>query len=239
MPNAADQGLTLYGRRGERKYLNQAERQRAIEAFGALEPKKALFALILAWTGARVSEVLDLRAHSFQVEACCVSIRTLKRRRPAVREVPLPQELMESLDRHFGLRDMQRNPHAAEQRLWLFRRETAWRFIRRATMGTGVVGVAGCPRGLRHAFAVGALQAGVPLNVVQRWLGHARMSTTSIYADVSGPEEQEFAVRFWRASGTDGQWRRWSSRVRRAWLNMVRRVEIALQLGARPRPGAS
>jgi integrase len=50
----------------------------------------------------------------------------------------------------------------------------AWRFIRRATIGTGVVGVAGRPRGLRHAFAVGALQAGVPLNVVQRWLGHAR-----------------------------------------------------------------
>jgi site-specific recombinase XerD len=59
------------------------------------------------------------------------------------------------------------------------RRIGAWRFMRRATMGTGVVGVAGRPRGLRHAFAVGALQAGVPLNVVQRWLGHARMSTTS------------------------------------------------------------
>jgi integrase len=137
---------------------------------------------------------------------------------------------MESLDRHFGLRDMQRNPCAAEQRLWLFRRETAWRFIRRATMGTGVVGVAGFPRGLRHAFAVGALQAGVPLNVVQRWLGHARMSTTSIYADVSGPEEQEFAVRFWRTGRPRGLYA-WIRHFHGAWSSVLASMGSFLRLG--------
>jgi hypothetical protein len=50
MRNAADRGLNLHDGRGERKYLNQAERQRVIEAFGRLEPEKALFALTLAWT---------------------------------------------------------------------------------------------------------------------------------------------------------------------------------------------
>jgi hypothetical protein len=70
---------------------------------------------------------------------------------------------------------------------------------------------------LRHAFAAGALQAGVPLNVVQRWFGHARMSTTSIYADVPGLEERELAVRFWRASRSDGRWRRWIVRLRYGW----------------------
>jgi site-specific recombinase XerD len=38
------------------------------------------------------------------------------------------------------------------------------------------------PKALRHAFAVEAGQKGVPLNVVQRWLGHARIETTAIYA---------------------------------------------------------
>ncbi|MCP1839127.1 site-specific recombinase XerD [Bradyrhizobium sp. USDA 4524] len=44
-----------------------------------------------------------------------------------------------------------------------------------------IVGRAACPRGLRHSFGVGTLQAGVPLNRVQSWLGHSRMSTTAIY----------------------------------------------------------
>jgi hypothetical protein len=60
-----------------------------------------------------------------------------------------------------------------------------------------VIGRAACPRGLRHSFGVGTLQAGVPLSLVQRWLGHAQMRTTAIYADVSGPEERSFAERFW------------------------------------------
>jgi integrase/recombinase XerD len=59
-----------------------------------------------------------------------------------------------------------------------------------------VVGKVACPRGLRHAFGVGSLQAGVPLNLVQRWLGHARISTTAICAAASGPEEIGFANRF-------------------------------------------
>ena len=59
---------------------------------------------------------------------------------------------------------------------------------------------AACPRGLRHAFGVGTLQAGVPLNLTKRWLGHARISTTAIYAAACGPEEQAMAARFWRAN---------------------------------------
>ena len=71
--------------------------QRALAEMKMLAPKRALFALTLAWTGARVSEVLDLRAYSFQIERGIVAIRTLKRRRPCVREVPIPPELMAAL----------------------------------------------------------------------------------------------------------------------------------------------
>jgi site-specific recombinase XerD len=35
---------------------------------------------------------------------------------------------------------------------------------------------------------------------VQRWLGHARISTTAIYADACGPEEAAFARKFWNAA---------------------------------------
>ena len=67
--------------------------------------------------------------------------------------------------------------------------------------GAGIVGRHACPRGLRHGFGVGTLQAGVPLTLVQRWLGHARLTTTAIYAEVSGPEERGFADGYFRWSG--------------------------------------
>lgn len=51
------------------------------------------------------------------------------------------------------------------------------------------------PKGLRHGFGVAAVQAGIPLNMVQKWLGHAQLSTTAIYADAVGAEEQAIAER--------------------------------------------
>lgn len=53
------------------------------------------------------------------------------------------------------------------------------------------------PKALRHAFAVEAGQKGIPLNIVQRWLGHARIETTAIYASAIGDEERNLARRAW------------------------------------------
>jgi integrase/recombinase XerD len=200
-PPGYAQDFGLYAPNGARKYLNRAERQRVLAAVAALKPDEALFALTLAWTGARVSEVLALTALSFQVESGTVAIQTLKRRRHHMREVPLPPELMAALDRYFGLSNRRRDPRAADHRPWPWHRVTAWRIIKKVMRLSGVVGRQASPRGLRHAFGVGSLQAGVPLNLVQRWLGHARISTTAIYADVVGPEEWLFAKQFWSARG--------------------------------------
>ena len=184
---------------GGRKYLNQAERHRALTAMGQLEVHSALFALTLAWTGARVSEVLALTPRAFQIERSLIAIETLKRRRWCVREVPVPPELMHALAQHFTLAEAQRDQNRSGARLWPMSRVTAWRIVKTVMRAAGVTGPSACPKGLRHAFGVGALQAGVPITLVQRWLGHARLSTTAIYVDASGPEEAAFAQRFWTA----------------------------------------
>ena len=47
--------------------------------------------------------------------------------------------------------------------------------------------------GLGHSFGID----GVPLNLVQKWLGHAQLTTTAIYANAVGAEEQDIARRMW------------------------------------------
>ena len=197
--NGARDSGSLYDRAGRRKYLNVTERSHALRAMQNLPPEKALFALTLAWTGARVSEVLALTPASFQVDQQLVTIRTLKRRCFAIREVPIPATLMAALESEFGLINLQQKADTAGKLLWRWHRSTAWRLVKSVTRTARISGPQSSPRGFRHGFGIGALRAKVPLNLVQRWLGHARMSTTAIYADASGPEELEFAARFWQS----------------------------------------
>ena len=58
-------------------------------------------------------------------------------------------------------------------------------------------GLQASPKGLRHGFGVHAVQSGVPLNLVQKWLGHAQLSTTAIYTNAVGPEEYAIAEKMW------------------------------------------
>jgi integrase/recombinase XerD len=107
--------------------------------------------------------------------------------------------LMTALDRHFDLRALQHDPDAAHQRLWSCSRVTAWRFVKGASESRRLWS----PRLSRAAFvmvlASPTLQASVPLNLVQRSMGHERLSSTAIYTSVCGNEETAFAARFWDA----------------------------------------
>jgi integrase len=187
---------SLYASTSGRKYLNRDERLRVLHAIEELRPEQALFVRTVAWTGARVSEVLGLTAGSFQVGSAVVAIKTLKRRRHCVRELPIPPALMKALDKHFGISRAQRCGEDGHP-LWPWCRSTGWRIVKTAMNRSGIRGRQACPRGMRHGFGVGVLQAGVPLTLAQKWLGHARLSTTAIYAAACGPEEREFAAQYW------------------------------------------
>jgi site-specific recombinase XerD len=52
---------------------------------------------------------------------------------------------------------------------------------------------------LPHAHALGLAREGVPLNIVQRQLGHANLGTTSIYLQGIDPEEIIATVHMRRA----------------------------------------
>lgn len=191
--------MSLYASEGGRKYLNSTECRRFIRALDAAPAPTRLFCILLFWSGSRISEALALTADSFDLDDGIVMIETLKRRRRGViRHVPLPNSVLHELDRAFRLRGRQRAKHLANERLWLWSRATAWRRVKQIMSTAGITGPAAMPKGLRHAFGVAAFRASVPPHLVQRWLGHASLETTTIYGDVVGKEEQEFAARIWR-----------------------------------------
>jgi integrase/recombinase XerD len=196
---------SLFGPSGNRKYLNAAERHRFFESAEALPPADRLFCLVLAFSGARISEVLALTPAAIDIESGVAGIQTLKRRkRGVIRQVPLPPDLLGDLDRFFSLAEMQRDPDLSSMRLWTCSRTTAWRHVKAAMAAAGIAGTPAMPKGLRHSFGVHAFQSNVPPHLVQRWLGHASLRTTAIYADVLGPEERAFAARMWLGSLASG-----------------------------------
>jgi integrase/recombinase XerD len=192
-------GGSLFAQSGSRKYLNAAERRRFLESAQQLPPIVRSFCLTLAWSGGRISEILALTPVAIDLETGVANVHTLKRRRHGiVRQVPLPQIVLDELDSVFKLRIAQRDPKRATARLWRWSRTTAWRYVKAVMVTARITGTPAMPKGLRHGFGVKAFQSNVPPHLVQRWLGHASLKTTAVYGDVIGPDERAFADRMWR-----------------------------------------
>ena len=204
MRERPDESGSLFGQSGNRKYLNAAEWRRFLESVQSLPPDERLFCLTLAWTGARISETLSLTPAAIDLESGVANINTLKRRkRIVIRQVPLPDDILRELDRVYQLRHRQRDIQLALDRLWHWSRTTAWRRVKKVMATAGIAGLPAMPKGLRHAFGVKAFQSNIPPHLVQRWLGHASLRTTSIYGDVIGPDERAFAARLWTEAAKD------------------------------------
>lgn len=183
----------MFDRAGNRKYLNWPER----EAFLAVvqretDARRIAFCLTLFYTGCRISEALQLTVERIDVTEQALVFETLKRRkRGQYRSVPIPEPLI------VRLRELTAC-HSTGQRLWPYSRTTAYRLIKRKMDAAGITGVKGTPKGLRHSFAIACISRNVPLTIVKKWLGHARLETTTIYLEVSGAEERELAKRLWK-----------------------------------------
>ena len=184
-------GMSLHTAQGRRKYLTPDERARFIAAAARQSPDILTLCLVLAWTGCRVSEALALTHADLDRAGGIVSLHSLKKRRTGiVRDVPVPEGVM-------AIFDLVHDLDPSEERLWPIGRSTAWQRVKAVMREAGVGASAASPKGLRHGFGVHAVRSGVPLNLLQRWLGHADIATTAIYADVMGAEEREIAARMW------------------------------------------
>ncbi len=186
--------MRLYNRNNERLYVNATERVRILEVARTSDPGINSFCLTLLYTGCRISEALELRPCDIQLEERVLTLRTLKRRAPDIcREVPMPVDLVQTIQEANLL-----NVESSE-RLWGgVDRITAYRWIKGVMHAAEITGVQACPKGLRHGYGIAAAMACVPLTMIQKWMGHASITTTAIYLDAVGPEQLTIADRMWR-----------------------------------------
>ena len=186
--------MGLFDNAGGRKYVCGGELPRFLAAASRADAPTRTFCYLLAITGCRVSEALELTVGQLDGETCRVVFRTLKRRKLAFRAIPVPPEFMADLVQLAG-------QQPATTRLWAWCRQTGWRRVKSVMAEAGIEGTQASPKGLRHGFGVANAQESVPMATTQKWLGHAKLETTAIYQQVVGAEERAFAERLWARIG--------------------------------------
>jgi integrase len=194
-----DEQFQLYDPEGRRKYMTAPERNAFLSAAETTPREVRTFCLVLAYTGCRISEALALTADRVDLASHTIVFETLKKRRNGVyRAVPVPPALTDALNLAHAIREAQSSKTGGrDQLLWPFSRTSAWRYVQEVLSRAKIKGPHATPKGFRHGFGVQAVAAGIPLNLVQKWLGHAQLSTTAIYADAVGAEEHQIMEKMW------------------------------------------
>ena len=142
----------------------------------------------LSATGLRVSELVGLRLTQVSVDMGVVRVVGKGSKE---RLVPLGDEAVEWLQRYAKEARPALAGDARNECLFLTTRHTPltrqafWALIKRYAIKSAIAPAALSPHVLRHAFATHLLNHGADLRVVQLLLGHADITTTTIYTHVA------------------------------------------------------
>ena len=152
---------------------------------------KALLELLYS-TGARISEVVGLDVDDVDLDPLASSARLLGKGSKE-RVVPVGSFARDAVDAYLvrarpALAAGGRGTPAVflNSRGARLSRQTAWAILRQAALRAGIPGADDVsPHTLRHSFATHLLAGGADVRVVQELLGHASVTTTQIYTQVT------------------------------------------------------
>ena len=139
-------------------------------------------------TGLRVSELVGLKLGAVSLDAGVVRVLGKGSKE---RLVPLGDEAIAWLGRYLAQVRPRLAGGAKNDHLFLtarrapLTRQAFWHLVKRYGARAGVASGALSPHVLRHAFATHLLNHGADLRVVQLLLGHADITTTTIYTHVA------------------------------------------------------
>jgi integrase/recombinase XerC len=141
------------------------------------------FLELLYGCGIRVSELVGINVDDLDLQTGWLRVRGKGNKE---RQVPVPERALAAVERYF----VTRNAAVEESALFLNTRgeRLSDRHVRRlvklyALAATGDSSVH--PHSFRHAYATHLLADGADLRAIQELLGHARLSTTQKYTQVS------------------------------------------------------
>ena len=190
----------LYDAEGNRKYLTADERKRFFHAIPeALTDRngreKRTFALMLYYSGCRISEALEVKTGRIKYDREGVVFRTLKRKKQSFRFVPLPSLFLDKLDDVHHIKDfVEKQP---DKKVWSFNRKTGWSAIKSVMEKAGIKGAQATAHGLRHSFVIAHQQIKTPPHMIQEWLGWSSTQMLGVYGRAFGAEERDLASGIW------------------------------------------
>ncbi len=186
--------------RGLPHYLTRDQVHQLIAA--CKRPRDRLLIAVAWQTGARVSELIDIRRGDIDFTNRQIRLRTLKkrtdrrRRRPlAHRWIPVQDSLVADLATYLMQNPIAPPGQGTDDRVFQIRRIGAYRAIRRVAHKAGIKAPGGrpvSPHILRHSFAVNCLYQGMPISVLKELLGHASVLSTMVYLKVAPTDAKEF-----------------------------------------------
>lgn len=197
--------MRLYDPAGNRLYLNAEERAAFLAVARRQPARDRTLCETLHFTGCRPSELLEITPSRVDLSGGTIVIRSLKKRKDTTgkqkavfRSVPVPPDYLDTLNTAHGIRESQKSKRQADVPIWQLGRTRVWQIVKQIMIEAGIPDAPQrSPKGLRHGFGINASVNGVPLNMLQKWMGHAQLTTTAIYADAIGKEEQDIAARMW------------------------------------------
>ena len=97
---------------------------------------------MLAYTGCRISEALDLTADRVDLKDGVIVLESLKKRRRGVyRAIPVPPVFLDTLNLVYDIRGLQKSRDRGKGvLLWTWSRTTAWRHVCNVMNGAQITG---------------------------------------------------------------------------------------------------
>lgn len=141
---------------------------------------RGLLVKTLVLTGARVSEFVALQVQDFSYDDKAVTVR--KGKGDKQRIVPILPALADELRVHIGHRT--EGPLFRGRSWQAFSQRRVQQIVKELAAGAGITKRV-YPHLMRHTVAQHLLEGGMPLEQVQKFLGHANITTTQIYAESS------------------------------------------------------
>lgn len=171
--------MRLHDDLGNRLNLNAGERAAFLAAARQRPARDRTLCETLHFTGCRPSELVEITPARVDLSGGTLAIRSLKKRKN-------------------GAGEAQKSLKRAGGPIWPISRVHVWRIVKGVMIEADLPdALQRSPKGLRHGYGINATVNGIPLHMLQKWLGHAQLSTTAIHANAIGNEEQDIASRMW------------------------------------------